>query len=111
MRTIRVASLWSLPAIFTLSLCALSGEPAKEPSGKIRVLVVTGGHDFEHDAFFKLFGDNAEISFQAVEHPNAHASLRPAAAKNYDVLVAYDMHQEITEEAKADLLTWLNQGK
>jgi uncharacterized protein len=111
MKTIRAFRLWGLIAGIFLSLGGIAAEPAKDAPGKIRVLVVTGGHDFEHDAFFKLFSDNPEITFQAVEHPNAHGLLRPEPAKSYDVLVVYDMHQEISEEAKADLLAWLNHGK
>jgi type 1 glutamine amidotransferase len=82
-----------------------------EASNKIRVLVITGGHEFERDAFFKLFQDNAEISFQSVEHPHAHAMLKPEAAKGYDVLALYDMYQDISEEAKADFLARLKEGK
>ena len=84
------------------------------PSGspdKIRALVVTGGHEFEKEAFFKLFKDNPEITYRAVEHPNAHALLKADAAKDYDVLVFYDMHQEITDEAKADFVARLKEGK
>jgi hypothetical protein len=94
-----------------LALPAWHGVAAEPANGKLRVLVVTGGHEFEHDPFFKLFSDNPEITFRAVEHPQAHALLRPEAAKEFDVLVAYDMHQEISEEAKNDLLAWLEQGK
>src|SRR5678816_4486465 len=78
--------------------------------GKIRVLVVTGGHDFEREPFFKLFKDNAEITFEAAEHPKAHEWLKAENAK-FDVLVAYDMHQEISEEAKQDFLARLKEGK
>src|SRR6516225_11872323 len=101
-----------LSAVFAAcTLPTFAAENGKSSGGKIRVLVVTGGHDFEHDQFFKLFSDNPEITFKAVEHPNAHPLLRPEAAKDYDVLVAYDMHQEISDEAKADLLSWLKTGK
>jgi hypothetical protein len=79
--------------------------------GKIRVLVVTGGHGFEKEPFFKLFKDNPDITFKAVEHPNAHALLTAEAAKQWDVLVLYDMHQEITPEAKADFVARLKEGK
>ncbi|HZR20371.1 MAG TPA: ThuA domain-containing protein [Verrucomicrobiae bacterium] len=105
---------WLLGVILSVSVFSFilvqagAAEPAK---GKIRVLVVTGGHDFEQEQFFKLFGDNADITFHAVEHPRAHALLRPEAARDYDVLVAYDMHQEISDEAKSDLLAWLKAGK
>jgi type 1 glutamine amidotransferase len=80
-------------------------------SSKIRVLLVTGGHDFEQEPFYKLFKDNADITFQAVEHPKAHALLRPASAKQFDLIVCYDMWQDISEEARGDLLAWLNSGK
>src|SRR5207245_7000567 len=83
----------------------------QQSSDKIHVLVVTGGHDFEHELFFKLFKDNPEITFQTAEHPNAHALLKPEAAKQYDVLVVYDMWQNITDEAKADSVARLKEGK
>ena len=89
---------------------AEAGEPA-QGSGKIRVLIVTGGHDFEREPFLQIFKDNPGITWKAVEHPNAHALLRPDAAKEYDVLVTYDLHQEITEQAKADFLGRLKAGK
>jgi len=72
---------------------------------------VTGGHDFEKEPFFQLFKDNSDITYQAVEHPNAHGLLKADAAKAYDVLVLYDMHQEITEEAKTDFIARLKEGK
>ncbi len=84
---------------------------AADSSGKIRVLVVTGGHDFEKEPFFQMFKDNPEITFRAAEHPNMHALLKPESAKNFDVLVFYDMHQEISDDAKADFLAWLKAGK
>src|SRR2546422_2170032 len=91
-------------SFFLSSLLTSVGLPAAEPqgpSGKIRVLIVTGGHNFEKEPFFKLFKDNPEITFQAAEHPNAHKLLRPESAKGYDVLLTYDLWQEITDEAKA----------
>jgi hypothetical protein len=98
--------------VILLSWCSLiAADSTGGSSHKIRVLVVTGGHDFEKEPFFKLFKDNPEITYRAVEHPNAHALLQADAAKEYDVLVFYDMHQEITEEAKADFLARLKEGK
>jgi len=99
-----------LPVILFASLApaADADQPAK---GKIRVLVVTGGHDFEKEPFFKLFKDNPDISYQAVEHPNVHALLSIEAAKQWDVLVCYDMHQGIADEAKANFVARLKEGK
>ncbi len=93
--------------VFGFSIVALTAAPAE----KLRVLVVTGGHDFEQAPFFQVFKENTEISYQAVAHPNFHPLLKADAAKAYDVMVLYDMHQEITDEAKADFVARLNEGK
>ena len=91
---------------------ALSNAADSAPAGKkIRVLVVTGGHDFEKPQFYKVFEDNPEVTFKAVEHPNAHRFLKPDLAKDIDVYLYYDMHQAISEEAKADYLARLKEGK
>src|SRR6185436_16739306 len=111
MKNLRI--LFASAALFFLlaSAAGTAAESSKDSAGKIRVLVVTGGHDFEKDAFFKLFKDNSDITYEAFEHPNAHARLRPDVAGQYDVLVLYDMYQPITEEAKSDFLHWLKEGK
>jgi type 1 glutamine amidotransferase len=111
MKTIRAVLLCGLIALGFSKHSASGAESGKDSPGKIRVLLITGGHDFEKEEFFKLFADNPDISFQAVEHPKAHALLKPEAAKSYDVLVTYDMHQEISDEAKADFLARLKEGK
>ncbi len=79
--------------------------------GKTRVLVVTGGHDFEKEPFFRLFKDNPDITFKAVEHPNAQVLLKADAAKDWDVLVLYDMYQPISDEVKSDFVARLKEGK
>jgi type 1 glutamine amidotransferase len=110
MNKTRLVSVLGAVLVFS-AVRAEAAEAAKPFTGKIRVLIVTGGHDFEHEQFFKVFSDNPEITFKAAEHPNAHRELEAGSAANYDALVAYDMHQAISEQAKADLLTWLKQGK
>ncbi len=108
MKTLRA---WLSYGLVFICLACVSAWAADSAAGKLRVLVVTGGHDFEREPFFKLFKDNPDISYQAVEHPNAHALLKSEAASKYDVLVLYDMHQEITDEAKADFVARLKEGK
>ena len=108
MKTIRALLAFGFVSLVLFSLSLVAAEPA---SGKVRVLVVTGGHDFEKEPFFQVFKDNTDITYKAVEHPNAQALFTADAAKDYDVLVFYDMHQEITDEAKADLVARLKDGK
>jgi uncharacterized protein len=104
-----VAGVFALTVLLGTAKCF--GAPAAKSAGKVRVLVVTGGHDFEKEPFFKLFKDNPDITFQAAVHPNAHALLSAEAAKQWDVLVLYDMHQEITDAAKAEFVARLKEGK
>ena len=60
--------------------------------GKIRVLLITKGHEFEREQFNQLFdalGD--DITYTHVDHPAADLLMNPAGAKNFDVLVFYDL--------------------
>jgi uncharacterized protein len=96
-------------SLLTVDFSAAYAEAAE--LGKTRVLVVHGGHDFQTNQFFQIFRDNQEITFKAVGHPLAHEWFKKEAAKGYDVLVFYDMWQEISEEAKANLVDRLKEGK
>lgn len=80
-------------------------------AGKLRVLLVHGGHDFETNQFFAMFRANRDIDFKVVQHPAVQAWFNPDRAREYDVLVFYDMWQEITNEAKEGLTAVLNSGK
>ena len=107
-RHLSAAVLLSIPA-WPL-LVSAADTPATAP-GKIRLLVITGGHPFEKEPFFKLFKDNPDVTFEAVEHPDAQAHFKAEAAKDYDVIVMYDYNQKISEAAKADFLARLKEGK
>jgi type 1 glutamine amidotransferase len=100
-----------LAALLPLVLLALAGPAPAAEAGKINVLVLIGGHDFETNQFHQMFQANADITFEVVEHPKAYARLRPDAVKAYDVIVLYDMWQKITPEAKADFVSALKAGK
>ena len=97
-----VASLFSC-------IVVQAAEPV--PATRIRVLVVTGGHGFEREPFLKMFQANPDITFTAVEHPNAQAQFKPEAAKAYDVIVLYDLWQKIDDAAKADFVKLVASGK
>src|SRR6266567_2457673 len=111
MKTSRIFLGILLTFVVLNRLVASAAEAATATAEKIRVLVVTGGHGFEKEPFFKLFKDNPDITFQAVEHPHAYALLKPDAAKQWDVLVLYDMQAAIPDEAKEDFVARLKEGK
>jgi len=111
MKNIRALFAVTFLPIFLFAFLAPAADSTQQSEGKTRVLVVTGGHDFEKEPFFKLFKDNPDITYQAVQHPNAYALLTADAAKQWDVMVLYDMHQGITDAAKVDFVARLKEGK
>jgi uncharacterized protein len=92
-------------------LCTLLLACSAQAAEKIRLLVVSGGHDFQTNQFHQVFQDNPDVTFKTFTHPKAQAQLRPDAATGYDVLVLYDLWQSISEEGKADFLAFLKAGK
>ena len=102
------------PLVLLASICSLpvsAAEVAETAAKPLRVLVVTGGHDYATNQFRKMFQDTEGLTVQTAEHPSAHALLTAEAAKSWDVLVLYDMWQPITDEAKADFVARLKEGK
>lgn len=77
---------------------------------KLRVLVVTGGHDFERQPFLALFAGFTNMTCRVVEHPSADALFRPEATNQYDVVVCYDMWQPIDDAAKANFVNLTTSG-
>jgi len=105
MKTIRRSCL-----IIFITLMAVSHAMA-ESGNKLKVLVVTGGHGFEKEPFFKMFADNPEISFTAAAHSKTNASVYERQDLfNYDTVVLYDMPREITDAQKARFLSLFDKG-
>jgi type 1 glutamine amidotransferase len=110
-------------SLVVLGLCGAvaawpAGANAEAGGQKIRVLVVTGGHDFEHDPFFEVFKSFPDVEYVEARHPenaNVFDSLKPAAdyaePARFDVIVLYDMWPKISEQGKANLVTLLKRGK
>ena len=78
---------------------------------KRKILIVTGGHGFERDAFFEAFDSLENIEYKEVVQPAANDVYGSSDIDNYDALIFYDMVQEIDEQQKQDLLTLLDRGK
>lgn len=97
----------SFVALVCLGLISGSSGAAE----KIRVLLITGGHDFNTNEFYQTFRDNPDITLRTASHPRAQALWQAEAARDWDVLVFYDMYQPISEQAQADLVARLKDGK
>ena len=77
---------------------------------KINVLVITGGHGFEEEPFFTLFRENAAITFtSAIQDTTAIAYEHPDLYQ-FQVIVLYDMIQNITAVQKENFLSLFDKG-
>ena len=79
--------------------------------GKLRVLVVTGGHAYEEGPFVAMFNSIPDIEAKHVAYPQAAELLKPELAQDADVIVFYDMWaQGISPEQQQAFVALLNQG-
>ena len=80
---------------------------AARQENPVRVLVAVGGH-MEAPSFFSLFEGYPEMSVQVQQHPQAFAS---DFRKKYDVLVLYDMLDDLNEAERQHLKEFVESGK
>jgi len=80
-----------------------------ESTTKVKVLVITGGHDYDEKGFNQLL-ELLPIDYDLVKHPDALTMLEPENIKHYRTVLLYDMPDEITEKAKSDFVAMLEDG-
>jgi uncharacterized protein len=101
----RFACVCAILSAAILTPAASGGQPGT------KVLVITGGHGFETEPFFRLFRDNASIIFAAAEQgtDSATAWERDDLA-TFDVVVLYDMPRSITPVQQASMRALFERG-
>ena len=57
----------------------------------IKVLIVSKGHAYDHNAFLAMFEEDSEVTTTLVEQPAAQVVLRPENVGEYDAVLFYDM--------------------
>jgi uncharacterized protein len=101
-----------LLSIFILFVIVFTVSYSNPPADQIRILVVTGNHDYNVEKFNQMLSSLGEdITYQIAELPAAYAMFLPENRNKYDVLVFYHMWQKITEEQAANLSGCIRQGK
>ncbi len=105
--TLRTTFLFTLLAAFCLAQLPC---PAAD-SPRAKVLVVTGGHGFDKEPFFKMFAENPAITFTNLQHSRGTAdAFDRADLAAHDVVVLYDMNRTITESQKQRFLSMFERG-
>lgn len=97
-----------LPIVIAVMLVASA--LADEPTDKLRVLVVTGGHDFEREPFFGMFDKLLGITYEEAKHGKSATAFERDDLLDFDAVVLFDMMQEITDEQKAAFLKLTQHG-
>lgn len=75
-----------------------------------KILVVTGGHEFE-PSFYKIFDSFEDVQYDTVAQPGFNNRLANGTLGQYDALVFYDMWQDINEAEKSAYLKLLDKGQ
>lgn len=82
---------------------------AEEP---LRVLVITGGHDYDRVAFSDMLTDlGKEFTYEIVDFPGAFNMFLPENRDQYGVILFYHMWQSITDEQKQVFSECIKNGK
>ena len=98
-----------LLVLFTITDISF-GQSSKE--NPIRILVVTGGHDYNKETFnemLKSMGDG--FTFTISEFPAAFEMFLPENRKRYDVILFYHMWQTITPQQEKTIADCISGGK
>lgn len=97
-----------LLSLFGLLFCLIPLSTQAEP---VKVLLVTGGHEFDQKEFFELFSATPDIVYRHVAQPGANQMFASGEAIKYDVAVFYDMWKSISEKEKQGYQEFLRSGK
>jgi uncharacterized protein len=98
--------------IWVLSLILVAGCAAPKPHAdqKIKVLILTGGHNFKPEPFFKMFDNNPEIAWTTDKDINAAEPYDREDLFTYNVVLLYDSPTKITDAQRAHFLALFDHG-
>jgi type 1 glutamine amidotransferase len=106
-----VAWVFVLPAV--LACCCSCSESLQKGQGharKIKVVVVTAGHGFKKEPFFAIFESPDDIEYVEAEQHDHSELFEDISGWDYDVIVLYNMTQDISPARQQNFTTLLNRG-
>src|SRR4051812_20512904 len=87
-----------------------AADGAGNAAKKVKVLIVTGGHGFQPESFFKLFSNNPAITYTSATEENAAEAWDRDDVLDYDVVLLYDFQRELNDTQKGKFLSLFNKG-
>ena len=101
---------WKLFATIIIGMTMLNAQVKNEET-KIRILLTTGGHEFEKKPFFEMFDKMPDITFHHIQLPDSIDLLKPGLEEKFDVIVMYDMmSSSISSLQKQAFIALLKKG-
>jgi type 1 glutamine amidotransferase len=99
----------------TALLCSCSAFSSRQDSAdkqqeKIKVVVVTAGHGFEREQFFAIFDSFDNVKYVEAEQKDDSETFEDIAGSDYDVIVLYNMTQNISTTRRANFKKLLDKG-
>ena len=99
-----------LAATVIFCSCSRFQQPVREQQEKIKVVVITAGHGFKKEPFFAIFDSLSDIEYINA-HQKEHSEIFEDISKwDYDVIVLYNMTQDISPKRQKNFLKLLRQG-
>lgn len=94
-----------------IGLVFMGSALAVDAAEKIRTLVMTGGHGFSAEPFFRIFSENPQVEFTTIAHGKESADgWDRADLSGVDVVVLYDMPKAFTASQRERLLSLFPRG-
>ena len=77
---------------------------------EIKVAIVTGGHDFDREPFFELFDSFENIEYVEAVQSDQSELFEDISGWDYDVILLYNMTQEISPRRQENFVKLLEDG-
>jgi type 1 glutamine amidotransferase len=100
----------SIAFIVIILIIAVLSCTGKDYQDMDRILIITGGHDFEQ-SFYAMFDSFTDVQYDTIVQPNFNQMITEEIPNQYSALVFYDMFQEITEDQKRAYFNLLDKGQ
>ncbi len=110
--TVILAAVLMLVTGFLYSCCEChrSAKDLSKPGEKLKVLVVTGGHAFEHEPFFTLFKGYDDIEYVEAQLKDDSEIFEDITGWDYDVIVFFNMTQKISPKRQENFKKLVKDG-
>jgi uncharacterized protein len=99
-------------AMIMLICIPAPGQEALGPGAgrPLNIVVLTGGHDFDRNAFPRLFQGHDDLNFEIIALKDHSEIFEDIAGFKYDLIVLYNMTQRISEKRRANFVALLERG-